>query len=320
MACLYLTSVDEGSGRTALAAALGQGLVDEGRKVGFLKVGGDSADAEFLKRALGLEDGAESVGPVVEDVKAAWGRVSAGKDLVIVEEVAGGEAGVELAKALDAKVVLVVRYEAGMTAEQVLPAAKQWADSLVGVVINAIPERRLEFVKGSVAASLEEAGVKVLAQLPEDRALFAFSVAELARHLGGEILNSAERSDELVQSLMVGAMCVDPAPLYLGLRSNKAVITRGDRPDVQLAAFETPTACLVLTGGIAPIPGVLARAEEVAVPIMVVAKDTVATLAEIEAMFPQVRFGTEKKLKRMADLLAERFDYAALYQALGLAA
>ncbi len=121
----------------------------------------------------------------------------------------------------------------------------------------------------------------------EDRKSSAISIGELAEYAKGEILNCSEQSGELVENLMVGAMCVDPAPLYFNIKTNKAVITRGDRADIQLGALDTPTKCLILTSGIKPIPSVMQRADEVLVPIILVTKDTPATLVDIESGLSQ---------------------------------
>ena len=122
----------------------------------------------------------------------------------------------------------------------------------------------------------------------EDRRPSAVSIGELAEYVKGEILNCPEQSGELVENLMVGAMCVDPTPLYFNLKSNKAVITRGDRADIQLGALETSTKCLIITGGIKPIPSVMQRAEEAMVPVILVSKDTSATLADIENSLSEI--------------------------------
>jgi len=45
---------------------------------------------------------------------------------------------------------------------------------------------------------------------------------------------------------MVGAMGQEQALNFLEVKANKAVITGGDRADVQLAALETSTKCLIL--------------------------------------------------------------------------
>ncbi len=118
--------------------------------------------------------------------------------------------------------------------------------------------------------------------MEEERKPAGISISELANCIQGEILNSPEKSGEIVENLMVGAMCVDPAPLYFNLKPAKAVITRGDRADIQLGALETSTKCLILTGGTKPLPDVMQRAEEEGVPILLVEKDTPATLSELE--------------------------------------
>ena len=114
------------------------------------------------------------------------------------------------------------------------------------------------------------------------------SIKELADCIQGEIINCSEQSGEQIENLMVGAMCVDPSPLYFNIKSEKAVITRGDRLDIQLGALETSTKCLILTGGEKPHPSVLQRADEKKVPILVVTNDTTSTLAKLEEGLQQV--------------------------------
>jgi len=114
------------------------------------------------------------------------------------------------------------------------------------------------------------------------------SVGDLLDCVKGEMLNCSDKSEEVVENLMVGAMCVDPAPLYFNLKANKAVITRGDRTDIQLGALETSIKCLILTGGHRPIQAVLQRADEKEVPVIVVQEDTPSVLAKLEQGFSQI--------------------------------
>ncbi|MFO8011333.1 MAG: DRTGG domain-containing protein [Dehalococcoidia bacterium] len=110
----------------------------------------------------------------------------------------------------------------------------------------------------------------------------AITVGSIAQCINGELLNSPGKMDEVIESFMVGAMCVDPSPLYFGIKSNKAVITRGDRPDIQLGALETSTKCIVVTGGTKPVPGVLQHAERQEIPMLLIEKDTLTTLKQLE--------------------------------------
>ncbi len=118
------------------------------------------------------------------------------------------------------------------------------------------------------------------------------SIKELADCIKGEIINCSDQSEGKIESLMIGAMCVDPSPLYFNIKSEKAVITRGDRLDIQLGALETSTKCLILTGGDKPHPSVLQRADEKKVPILVVPIDTPSTLAKLEEGLGQIDIET----------------------------
>jgi BioD-like phosphotransacetylase family protein len=169
-------------------------------------------------------------------------------------------------------------------------------------------------VKNRVVPTLKRDGIKVLGVLPEDRALIGVTVEKLAEHLKGSILNSQDRAGELVESLMVGALSVDSALSYLTLKSNKAVVTRGDRADIQLAALETSTRCLVLTDNIDPAPGILSRARELEVPIVLVERDTTGTMEALEDVFDMAVFYDEKKMERMGNMLETYLDLEAVYQ------
>ena len=345
MVALYVVSTGGAAGKSALCAGLGKKLQAEGKKVGYFKPvstrpAGSDKDAELMKQLLNLEEPVESLCPVSTNVKdlaatadekeppwlkeigKAYAAVSKDKDVVLVEGLSDLKAGSESARvasriveALKAKAILVAPYRSDLGGEQIVGAARG-LDSLLGVVINAVPERGMAMVKDHIVPSLDLGGVKVLGILPEDRMLLTATVAELAEHIGGSILNSQDHSNELVESLMVGAMSVDSALSYLTLKQNKAVITRGDRADIQLAALETSTKCLVLTGNIDPISNILSRALELDVPIVLVENDTVSTMDALEGAFGKAGFSHEKKLERLGQILEQHLDLKAIYQAI----
>jgi uncharacterized protein len=349
MIALYLTSMGEAAGKSALCAALGKSFKDEGRRVGFFKpiavlpeeasAGAGDKDTEFIKQSLALEEPADLLCPVslsakdllvtanekepswLNKVKEAFSRVSQGKDVVLVEGVSGfkegsGSAlvGSRTVEALGAKAVLIVRYQSDLEVSQIVAAAKALAGHLLGVVINAVPQRRMDSVKAALVKSIEQNDIQVLGTLPEDRVLLAASVGELAEHLGGSIINSPERSDNLVENVMVGAMSPDPAVSYLSLKQNKAVVTRGDRPDIQLAALTTSTSCLVLTGDAKPLPNVLGRATETKVPVVVVKESTTTIMEAMEGVLDKAKFSHQRKVERLEQLLEENLNLEPIYQ------
>jgi len=258
-------------------------------------------------------------------LREAFDRVSKNKDVVILEGTSGisegsivGLPAMEVIHLLEAQVVLISRYDNDLVVDGPLAWKKMLDDRLIGVVINAVPHGRISFVEESMVPFLKRRGIATLAVLPQDRVLLSISVGELAEALGGEILNSPERKDELVENLMVGAMSVDSALSYFRRKPNKAVFTGGDRPDIQLAALETSTKCLILTGNLQPNPIILARAEELEVPMILVKHDTLTAVQITEQFFGRIRFHQPKKIKKFVGLLSERFDFDVLYAALGL--
>jgi hypothetical protein len=189
---------------------------------------------------------------------------------------------------------------------------RDFGENLLGVVVNKVPRSRVEHLYNQLS------GVDILGVLPEDRVLISLTVGELAEHIGGEILNCAEKSSELVEDFMLGAMTVDSGLDYFGRKASKAVVVRGERPDMQLAALETSTKCLVVSG-VPPIHTVLRRAEDRGVPIILTKGDTISTVNSIELALGKTRFNQEKKLSRLGEIMEQQFNFQALYRGLGLA-
>jgi BioD-like phosphotransacetylase family protein len=310
MPALYIASPWSGEGKTAIAVGLARGWQGRGKKLGFLRLGPSlEGDVSFAQR-LGLE--AASCPPA--EVEQAYGRLSQGTDLVMIE---GLVPEVEAAlKELRGKVLLVLPF-AGV--EKAGEAAGRMGEALVGAVLNMVPRSRIEKTKKELVPALRSKNVVVLGVLPEERALLAPSVADLAQYLEARVVLHQDRGEELVGEFMVGALALDPAPVYFGRKEAKAVITRRDRPDILLGALQTPTRCLVLTGGGDKIdPYVLRGADTQGVAVLVVEQDTPTTLERLEACLLGVRFRQENKLPVLQKLLQENLDLKVLEEGLGV--
>ncbi len=354
MTTLYITSTETFSGKSALCVGLAKRMQRDGLSVGYMKPVSTGArlaaglvdeDAEFFKQALGLPDALEDMAPVgiaprtveailrgqettdyVARLKAAYERVAHGRDVILLEGGASLREGYliglptpQVARMFEARELVVVKYENDLQVlDDALTARVRLDQSLIGVVLNVVPRQRMPFVQELVKPALEQRGVEVLAVLPQERLLLSVSVGELAELLSGEILCATDKVDELVEHLMVGAMSVDSALSYFRRKPNKAVITGGDRPDIQLAALETSTKCLILTGNLRPSPIILGRAEEVGVPMILVRHDTLSAVEVIGRFFGKTRFHLQKKVERFEEMLEDRFDFERLYAALNI--
>ena len=294
-----------------------------------------SAYAQLTKQAPTLEEPAEitshlRVTPhslIEEDfadkLKQACDRVSAGKDVMLLEGWGGLDGNDELERAscqiaelVDARVILVLRYRSNLKWEDIAPTADRFGERLLGVVVNHVPAAKLESLSTQISSLFPEEEVKILGILPEDRGLLAASLAELAEHLKATVVCCPEGLDELAENVMVGALCVDPGKDYFARKDNKVVISRAERPDMQLAALSTSTRGLVLTGDTSPIPQVLFMAEEKGVPILSTSQDTLSAIAGVEEALADTRFQHQKKLDRLEESLAKHFHFEKLHREL----
>lgn len=336
MSILYVTSRWAGSGKTALCTALAHELALRGKRVVAMKPlsGADESTDEadnatydsLLSQAAMTESfrlsGRGLTADVQERVTGLCSSVAEAHDLVLVEGTSElTESGsARLIEALDARVLAVEAYHPGLDASALSDLGRRYGDRLVGVVVNGLTRYQTTRANAELLAATDSEGPPLFGMVPEDRKLLGVSVARLVEHLDGRYVGSEELDGTLVEHFLVGGMGLDSGEVYFGTRDSKAVIVRGDRPDVQMSALTTPTLCLVLTDGIEPIEYVRNEAELEEVPIAVVASDTMTTMSALNDLSTRARFDHPAKLQRFAELVDEHLDTDALYRDLGLVA
>ncbi len=224
----------------------------------------------------------------------------------------------QVATILDGKVLFVVRYKSLLSIDEIIAAQARVGDRLVGVVINDIPVQHLSTVNETMRPFLEARGIAVLGMLPRSDLMRSVSVGELVKQLNAEVLCRSDRLDLMVESLAIGAMNVNAAVKYFRKRRNMAVVTGGDRIEIQQAALETSTQCLILTGQLPPPDFIRNRAEELEIPILSVDLDTLTTVEIVDRAFGQVRVHEAIKVEYMRHLISEVFDCDRLLEKLGL--
>jgi BioD-like phosphotransacetylase family protein len=353
MRSLYITSVEKYSGKTALCLALGKIYQEQGLNIGYLKpfslrpwrVGDKIADedASFVIDILGIQAKPWDMAPVVltdemlrdyltgrdkvdymPQVLEAAKRLEEKKDLLLLEGGGSLREGyavnlptADVAKELGSAILVVVKYcEDACLLDDVLSAKFRLPESLSGVVINRVPQHAMGFVNNLVVPFLEKEGVPILGVLPEDRELAALSLGEIVEVLGAEVLTSCYEEEALVEALMVGAMTEESALRRFRKQPNKAVITGGDRTDIQLAAMETSTTCLILTGNLHPSNLIVKQAEEMCVPVLLVPGNTMETVEALDRIFGRTRLGQKEKLDKFMKFVRENLDLDRLDKAL----
>lgn len=224
----------------------------------------------------------------------------------------------QIAQELNAAVILVSRFHSGLVVESLLAAKQQLGDRLIGALLNDVSEQYQDMAATQVQPYLEKQGIDVLGILPHNNLLRSISVRELVHQLRAEVLCRGDRLDLMVETLKIGAMNVNSALGYFRKGHNMAVITGGDRTDIQLAALETSTHCLILTGHMPPSPTVMSRAEDLEIPILSVDLDTLTTVEIVDRTFGQVRLHEPIKVQEICQMMTQHFDVDRLLSKLGL--
>ena len=355
MNSLYVTSTNRYSGKTAVCLALGKHFQTEGYDVGYLKplsvqpwlTEGHIADedAAFVKDVLGLTSEPWELSPVVltpemlrvhltsqtksdfiPEIQAAYEAASSGKDILLLE---GGGSLREgyivglptpiVAQELGSNILTVVRYREEIRLfDDTLAAQTRLGDGMCGIILNRVPNEAIKFVTDLAIPYFENRGIPVFGVIPEAPSLAALTVGELNDVLDAEVLTKFFRPQAMVENLVVGAMTAEAALSRLRKYRNKAVITGGDRTDIQLAALETSTTCMVLTGNLRPSGLVIKQAEEFGVPILLVRSNTMETIERIDTIYGKTRLGQTAKFEHFQKLLDQNVDVERMKKFIGL--
>jgi uncharacterized protein len=352
MRTILVASTRRYSGKTGVCLALVDALAERGLSVGYFKPYGGmpmevdgtvtDRDAAFINQHLATPSPADAVCPIVrtrafvEDllsgaptpgmdaVTAAFARCAAGRDIVVVEGpsdleqgAAAGVAVADLVSALGAGVLLVELGEVHDPPDRIVRAAAWLGASLLGVIHNRVVPADRDVVVESFAPFLAKRGIRTFGVLPHDPLLSSVTVREIVDALGGTVLCAGDRMDTPVESFMVGAMGQEKALRFFRRKAHKAVVTGGDRADVQMAALETSTSALVLTGNMTPSPAVVARADELGVCTVVVDMDTLTAVEQLDTLFGHVRLHGPGKADRMRRIFSENVSLDELLSAGG---
>lgn len=345
---LIVASTESYSGKSATILGIAAQLQQQGLTVGYSKPisreksSQAEADVSFIADKLSLSPelvyppiigvSKEAIAKVLnqkdaqnyaQTLSSSWADSTA--DLIIIEGPANlWEGGLfklsvpEMAKLIDASVLLVSKYQSVSLLDILLKAKVDLQDHLLGVVINNIPPDAATITKDLIQPYLQQQNIPVLGMLPKNNLLNSISVREIARKLQAKILCREDRLDLMVENLAIGAMNVNSAMEYFRKWKNMAVVTGSDRADVQLAALENSTHCLILTGHTPPQNFVLSRAEDLEIPILSVDLDTLTTVEIIDGTFGRVRLQEPIKVQCIQELMKENFAIDQLITNLGL--
>jgi hypothetical protein len=353
MISLYVGSTSGYSGKSLVSMGVGLRLKKDGLRVGYFKPVGilpikvenilTDKDAWFIYRAFELKDPVSEICPVVltqeltvraylkdirgllRKIERSFQQLSQDKDIMIVGGSGSiyswsvlGVSGLKVIKRLNAKVLLVVKYEGEFCVDYILQAKKDLGDHFIGVIFNKVTHEFRQSVDDYIVPFLKRRGIDVIGILPHDPLVGSITVEELNEMLGGKVLCCHDRLSNLIERFLIGAMQVDRATEYFKMTKNNAVIVGGDRADIQLSAIESGTECLVLTGELYPSEVIVSRAEQKNIPIIVVRDDTYTVAKKVERLSVRLRLRDKAKVAHGTELVMKNVNFPLLYKHLGI--
>ena len=342
MGVLCVASDAPSSGKTSLAAALLTLATRSGRKVAYFRPSGPRSqvdrDTAFIEEVvLGSRtkrpdeplavaeppDAAVPIDAILKQARAAAQEADRqGQALVLevpsraADAISPWEQGLEVAQAVGGSLIVIKRYAPLTDGTALGNQLCSLKESLAGVLVNLAPRYRLREAVAHLAQSAHSIASPFLGVLPQDRLMMAPTVAQLAAHLNARWILGEEKANSLVCRVLIGGNLMDWGPTYFGRYEDKAVVVRGDRPDIQLAALSSPSACLLLTGGHQPLPYVYHEAEEREVPLLTVDGDTFSTTQSLESLQIQATVHHEHKIHRFLQLLEQYGEVETLERSL----
>ena len=324
MSTILVASHGPGAGKTSVAAGLATLIARSGATVSVCKplspAGRTDPDAVYFAEnfrggvAVASGDDSDSLDTAASAVRSLSGISE--HTLVEVANPVGGS-GVSssitagLVELLSARVIAVFGYDATLSAVSVSGSVAPLGDAVAGIIVNQTPRYR-SAATARMLGEVSAAGIPVVAAIPEDRPLLSLTMNQLEQQLGGQWELEPSDGEAWIDRFLIGGNIMDSGAGYFGRFAHQAVITRAERPDIQMASLMQDTRCLVLTGGARPTEYIRVEAAKRDVPVLLVDGGTVATADAVGNLLGAVVPHHAHKAERMADLLAERIDVADL--------
>jgi BioD-like phosphotransacetylase family protein len=266
-------------------------------------------------------------GDIGEQVAAAYERVAADRDLVVIEGT--GHAGVgaviglsnaQAAAMLDAPVIVVSEGGVGRPIDEIVLNASLFASNgvrVLGAVVNKVDVVSHPDLPAILERGLAQHGVDLLGCIPYSELLANPSLELVATHLEGELCSGEAAQGETIGWVAIGAMqAVHAVEL---LRARTLLITPGDRDDLLLAAIaanrdaRVPRVIgVILTGGFEPRPPVLAALRRAGLFAYLVRTDTYRTAQAVDEILVKTHPADTEKIATIIDLVDGAIDVDAL--------
>ena len=353
---IFLAATGQNRGKTTTSLGLMAAIRDRGLRLGFLKpvgqrylvVDGTRADedAVLIGDVFSLPDALNDMSPVTlprhfttdfimgrigddlgAQVRAAYDRVAADKDLVVIEGT--GHAGVgaviglsnaAAAAMLAAPVIIVSEGGIGRPIDEIVlncALFEAHGVEVMGAVVNKVDVETHPHLPEVLDRGLRQHGVELLGCIPYSEFLANPSLELIVTHLDGELLAGEPAPGQTIGWVAIGAMQAGHAIELL--RERTLLITPGDRDDLLRAAIaanrraEPPRVSgIVLTGGFTPAQPLLDALRRAEIFTYLVPMDTYRTAQAVDEILVKTHASDTEKIDTIIRLVDGALEVDAI--------
>jgi uncharacterized protein len=340
---LVFASMREAAGKTSILVGLGRAI---DMPFGYMKPFGDRLlyrkkrlwdyDSALIANIFNLTESPEDISIGFDHSKLRFmydeegtkaklkellQHIEKGRDLVFIE--AGRDLSfgisvnldpISLARNTDASLVIVTTGEERTLLDDVVFLRKHIdlkGISFSGLIINRVYDK--EDFETTYAPVIAGMGVPVLGVIPHEAELTHPSVGFLSECLFAKVVAGEVGLNTVAKNIFVGAMSADAAARNPRFgKPRKLVITSGDRSDMILAALEGDTAGIVLTNNISPPSTIIAKAEQMGVPMLLVPDDTYQVAKQIDDAQYLLKRDETDKIELLTKLVMDNVNIKAI--------
>lgn len=260
---------------------------------------------------------------LVKRIQKAFDRVAWEKDFVLCE--GSGHAGVgsvfdlsnaRVAKIIGAKAVIVSQGGIGKPIDEVAinqALFEKEGVEVIGVILNKVLPHKVEFIRDFASRGLKRKGLELLGVIPHQPILSRPTMDLIREELQSEALNNSAQYNNLVDTVVVGAMGVQNAVRHF--KCGSLLIVPGDREDILLAAATALTAekspCLagiVLTDDLRPSTAVQKILRATPFPVLLAKGDSYAVASKVHDLTVKTRPNDTAKITVIRDMIAKHVD------------
>jgi BioD-like phosphotransacetylase family protein len=313
---IVVTSMWPSAGKTTAIIGIAKAL---NLKFGYMKPFGERLlyrkkrlwdyDAALIAGIFGLEENAEDMSIGFHHPKLLYmldeettgkrllqqlAHIGEKKDFVFIEaakDITYGTSvyldALSLAKYLDARLLVIAAGE-GSAVDGITFLHKRIRMeevNLLGVIFNKVTNVA-EFTD-YYTPKIKKLNMNVLGIIPYNQELPFFSVRYVVDRLLAKVIAGETCLHRLVKNIFVGSASPSALSKHPGFEAgDKMVITSGDRADMILAALDSHSAAVVLTNNILPPANLVAKAEEMGIPLLLVPFDTYQVAKQMDNLEP----------------------------------